>query len=111
MLSLEVDIDIGPLEERFSDAALERAQMELTETVAASFQDGDYVPKRTGKLRDSVDVLDASQGAVIWTMEYAGYVFHGTMRQKAQNWLKRAVDADEDIKWAEAVGLSLNGGK
>lgn len=84
--------------------------MELTESVAASFQGGGYVPVRTGKLRDSMDVPDASQGAVIWTMEYAGYVFHGTMRQRAQNWLKRAVAAGEDIKWAEAVGLSLNGG-
>lgn len=111
MLSLDVSIDLGPLEERFSDAAIERAQMELTEAVSASFQDGPYVPYRTGKLHDSMDVLDASKGAVIWTIEYADYVFHGTMRQKAQNWLKGAVDAGEKIKWADAVGLSLNGGE
>ena len=98
----DVTVDISGV---LSEELIEAAQMGLAENVLQDCTPN--VPKRTGALRDSGRLT--APDTVEWQQGYAGYVFNGTSRQRAQNWFE-PTKAAHARDWAADAANDLTGG-
>lgn len=106
----EVEIDLGGMEALLGEAALDRAQLALTQRVCDDFKQGGpagrHVPRDTGTLQDTVEVSGRQE--VTWPAEYADAVYSGTEKMAGRPWFEQG-KAELAGSWAEFVGRRLTG--
>lgn len=99
MIKFDVSVATETLDQIIRNAATKHAQELLVERIRTTT--ASYVPVRTGQLRNSSHRV--GNDSIVWTKEYARYVFYGTARQKANNWFEKskAANLHQWIKYAE----------
>lgn len=95
-MGLKATADLRKLDALIGKAARDRAQRAFAEKVLADTER--FVPKDTGALRNSVDVLPDGE-TILYPMEYAGHVYSmdGEVR-----WTEPGTGARWDEESAEA---------
>lgn len=118
-LSLDVEIDLSGFEGLFDKAAIENAQVVLTETVFQSCQK--LIPCDTGDLADSGMPCWPDKTDITWTQPYAGRIYNlddgGTNwtdpnkyhTEPHSHWFEVAKQRDLE-KWKDVAAEVLTGG-